>query len=80
MKVRLRSGLERRLARAFGHSDFTNQPPEEATLKSIGVVLATAALAFTPAVAGAKTKHVPCGKHKPHHTNCGKHKAKGHRK
>ncbi len=49
-------------------------------LKKIGVALVTAALALTPAVAGAKTKHVPCGKTKAHHTNCGKHLAKGHNK
>lgn len=49
-------------------------------MKNIGVFLTTAALALTPAVAGAKTKHVPCGKHKAKHSNCGKHKGKGHGK
>jgi hypothetical protein len=50
-------------------------------MRKLAVLIATGALALTPtAVAGAKTKHTPCGKHKPHHTNCGKHKAKGHSK
>jgi len=52
----------------------------EVKLKKFGVLLTTAALALTPALANAKTKHVPCGKMKPAHTNCGKHLGKGHHK
>ncbi len=49
-------------------------------MKKIGLILTCGALALTPSIAVAKTKHVPCGKGKVHHTNCGKHKAKGYTK
>ena len=49
-------------------------------MKKIGLILTCGALALTPAAAGAKTHHSPCGKTKVAHTNCGKHKAKGHTK
>ncbi len=41
-------------------------------MKKFGAILTTAALALTPAAAGAK-KHTPCGKTKPAHTNCARH-------